>query len=309
MSSIGAAGDPMPTTHHRLRGFYTDGVIRGRSDSRTFADFFHTHADRLSDEYDRLTVRTIAHAGQLATLQEMGVTIEAAIPLARTDPDLVIAYAGLNGPHRQVSSERLAAYSNQLGAIRTRNRKDTAHSLPADWSYGIVSPGASDHLVEGFVELYKPFDWRTEDTRAILNDQANTIAYVQTDEGQLVSTATAETAQIDIRGLGMLQLVEITEASTLPEFQGRGLYRIASHVLAETLATDTSTNAQYSEGNLRKPGVLIAAHQNGREFNHFDRKDLGPQFGILPQNFHVNDGSETRQYNDFAISYAPLDVQ
>ncbi len=124
----------------------------------------------------------------------------------------------------------------------------------------------------------------------------------------------AEKATITINGFGELSLVEITEASTHPDYRQRGLYRAVSGYLIQHLVSLCRDDAVpidvlYGESNLAMPGVVIAAHQNGRRFSYFDRDSLGcdnSAFGILPQNFAVADGVETRDYNDFAVSYIPL---
>lgn len=307
-SSIGAVWPPQPTTHNRLRGFYTDGIVRSAAEAQTFAEYFRAYERDLTAENDRLSVRVVAHTGSLAMLSEMGVTIEAAIPLARPESDLVVAYAGSNSVSRTLSTEQIASHSELLTRTAANRGASKKHTLPAGWGYGRVIPGDSGALVGSFTQLYKPFGYDEAATAGLLDDPHNTIIYISTDQDAIVSTAMAERAEIAVGSLDPLTLVEITEASTLSAYQGQGLYRIASGILLQSLIQDPTIHAIYGESNLAKPGVIIAAHENGRRFSHFDAAPFGinnPGYGVLPQNFHVADDSEVRQYNDFAVSYVP----
>ena len=162
--------------------------------------------------------------------------------------------------------------------------------------------------------MFDIFGYDEADVAEILNNADNTIIYLEVD-GEVVSTAMAERAQIPIAGFGALELYEVTEASTLPNLRELGLYKIASGLLLEHLLNQQATSpvhAIYGESNLAMPGVLIAGHKNGRRFNFFDRRRLSisnPNFGLLQQNFHIDDGREQRPYNDFAVSYLPLNAE
>lgn len=165
-------------------------------------------------------------------------------------------------------------------------------------------------MIQRFIELYAAFGYNGVDVEDLLNNPLNTIAYVEDEEG-VVSTALAERALIEVNGFRPLRIAEITEAVTRVKDRGRGLYRAISGYLVDSLVEDQEKplNIIYGESNLAMKGVLISAHHNGRRFSYFDAGSLGlkhPHFGILQQNFHVEDGTEKRPYNDFALSYVPI---
>jgi len=311
-SSIGAAWPPALATNERLRGFYTEGVITSQQEADSITEHVESAIDDMlcSDQTSRVSIRVVSEIGSLARLTFDRANIEAALPINNTD--LVIAYIGANQDDRQMSTKRLTAHQALLHSLRLRNH--VSHNTDLD--IRIVDNQNTTHLVPAFTQLYRSFGYDRIETEQILGDSSNLIVYHQ-DGDVVASTAMAEKATIEISGLGKLSLVEITEASTHPAYRERGLYRAVSSYLIRHLMSlhrdgGINMDALYGESNLTMPGVVIAAHQNGRRFSYFDRDDLGSHnvsFGILPQNFAVADGSETRDYNDFAVSYVPLQTR
>lgn len=316
-SSIGAVWPPAVTSHNRLRGFFTEGIVT----HATAGDFVAQVAEQQQqlqtlETTDRLTIRAVAHAGALATLEEASLTVEGAIPLVNTGrhDDLVIAYIGHNEPARGEATKQLAAHHELLVCASSR-QPDGKHPMAALQPYGFTHH-AVDHaeaaqLAPRFHDLYAAFGYSEQDVIELLASPDNTIAYVQDGE-RIISTAMAESGSIAVEGLETpLHIVEVTEASTHPDYRKRGLYKAVSGLLIRQLLAeqDGTISAIYGESNLAMPGVVFAAAENGRRFSHFDRTAYGlinPGFGILPQNFRVNDGAETRPYNDFAVSYVPI---
>jgi hypothetical protein len=165
-------------------------------------------------------------------------------------------------------------------------------------------------MVGQFADLYSVFGYDEDDVEEILLNPANTIAYAQ-DETGVISTAMGEKATLEVEGFGQLHMAEITEAITHPDRRGEGFYAAICGFLTEKLkVSEEPLDIIYGESNLAMQGLLLAIYESGRRFSFFDRGKLGvryPEFGILQQNFHVEDGTETRPYNDFALSYVPLD--
>ncbi len=320
-SSIGAIWPPEHTSHSRLRGFYTDGVVRTADDIATFTEHFARGRERISDGgIDRLSVRLVTHAGNLAVLEAKGITVEAALPLARlTEPDLVIAYTGYNASSRCVSATHVAQHGTLLAKAATRQpttRDRTKHLRTNDLTPHILNERSSQSeraaMVPHFLGLYAAFNYDEAQVATLLTNPNNAIAYIRDEAGDVVSTALAEEATVCVKDLEPLTLVEITEASTRPDYRGKGLYATVSGYLIDSILSareGRGINTLYSEGNLAEPGVIFAARDNGRQFSHCDAKQYEitrPDFGILPQNFQVAGGTETRPYNDFAVSYTPL---
>ena len=312
-SSMGVVWPPERFSNERLRGFYTDSVIRNEEDAAAFAATFREQEARLAADpsVTRLSVRAIVHTDQLETLHEMGVPIEGALPLANTEDGLCIAYMARNDESRNVPDEALADYEALLaGALeRPRHPNNAVAELGArDYSVHTVNHEDAAELTPRFEPLYGAFGYTPEDVLRLLQNERNRIVYV-TDGDQVVSTAMAEVNRIEVGGLGTVTVAEVTEAYTLPEYRQQGLYRCASHILVERVIGEfgESLNSIYGESNLARPGVIYAAHENGRRFSHFDEHGAGlPGFGILQQNVQISDGPDTSQYNDFALSYIPL---
>jgi hypothetical protein len=316
-SSIGAVWPPQVSSHGRMRGFYTEGVVRSAGSAADFAAAF-AHARIAAEQADgvsRLSIRLVAHAGSLATLARLGVPVEGALPIAGQEPGLVVAYTAANQPGRSMSPEHLARHRELLAGTQTRPRTTpenrTGNLAAQGFTPRIVNPAAAAALTPGFEPLYATFDYNRDEVTELLGNPNNTIAYVA-DGDRIVSTAMAEHATVHVDGIGAISMVEITEARTAPGYQGRGLYRAVSGYLIDRLRSTEhgKIDVLYGESNLAQPGVINAAHDNGRRFSAQDAGAYGlagqQDFGILQQNFHVADGAETRQYNDFALSYVPL---
>lgn len=318
-SSIGANWPPVESSHNRLRGFYDVAVLDDEESVIDFAGQFE--ACRLGlESRDRLSIRAVARSGSLAMLGSVGVQIEGAIPLAGQG-DLVMIYTGWNRPARNIEKSYLAAHRQLLVRATERgiDTKDRLGELAAQgFSPKIVNGSTPERqkasLVPAFTDMYGSFGYDQPAVEELLINPANTIAYIQ-DGSTIVSTSMAEHGTIEVGGLDPFNIVEVTEASTRSQYRQRGLYKaISGYMIAQLLSeiqnSAKSVSAIYGESNLAMPGVVFAASENGRRFSHFDVSRFGinrPDFGILSQNFRVEDGVETRPYNDFALSYVLLD--
>jgi hypothetical protein len=312
-SSIGAAWPPQAASHNRVRGFYDEGVLDTSQEALEFASQLgDLRADfDKQQERTRLSVRFITQAAHLKLLSAAGVQIEAAIPLANSEePELVLAYAGHNAPDRRISQDQQHAHGQLLDRVIASPRP-TRHAVAGHTIDSRTTDAERARLAPYFLQLYSQFGYDQQGVDELLGNPSNTIMFVERD-GQVVSTAMAERASIPIKDFGILELAEITEAATHPNYRQQGLYTAVSGLLLDGLVerqADDPLHAIYGESNLAMPGVLYAGHQNGRRFSYQDRDSYSlsaPGFGVLPQNFHIADGRETRPHNDFAVSYVPL---
>jgi len=316
-SSIGAAWPPVADNHNRLRGFYDEGVVDSNQAAQDFANQWHEARQRMATHptCNRLSIRAVAKPALLATLEQLGVAVEAALPLAAPYDSLVVTYTGYNAPDRVMSEAHTTRHISALHHATAQSRRSTHpanFSLEPGFSSAFVDQNSStaerQGLASQFAGLYAIFGYSADETKTLLSNPDNMIAYIK-HNGDVVSTAMAECGTIPIKNLATLTIAEITEASTAPAYRGKGLYKAVSGMLTRRLIASRDLAAIYGESNLAMPGVLIAAHHNGRRFSHFDGAAYGivkPSFGILPQNFSVQDGVETRAHNDFAVSYIPL---
>ena len=315
-SSISAVWPPEPGMNNRLRGFY-NRVVDTPDTAKEFLLAFEEYVGVVEEHpvFDRLSIRTVATREALQSLDTAGVQLEGALPL-RQSADEMVVYTAWNAPHRSVPHEKLQVHHALLGEVVQHRREErtqheqAVHTLAPRLIDESVSDKRRQQMVGNFANLYSVFGYNESDVEEILLNRDNTIAYLE-DANGVVSTAMAEHGRIDLEAHPSITLVEITEAVTRPEARGQGYYRTISRFLVDQLARSErgSIDAIYGESNLAMRGVLIAAHQNGRRFSHFDRHHLGiqqPHFGILQQNVRVEDGTELRSYNDFALSYIPL---
>lgn len=315
-SSVGAVWPPEPASNERLKGFY-DQVLQDELDAQTFTSEFGKY---LSDavghpNIDRVSIRVVANTALIPELELAPIELEAAMPI-RNNQDQMIFYVGWNDRPRRMSASYFGQHAELLTqtARRASDRQAGIDRLgDSGFTANYLGPDTSDAqkkgLVGQFTDLYGAFGYNQSEVEELLTNPANTIAYVS-DGNRAVSTAMAEHAAIQVDGTSDLAIAEITEAFTLPEYREQGLYRSISGFLIERLlAEDEPLDVIYGESNLAMPGVVIAAHQNGRRLSYLDRDVLGvanPAFGILQQNFSIDDGVEKRPYNDFALSYVPL---
>jgi hypothetical protein len=320
-SSIGAVWPPEAAPFDRLRGFYTDGIVESGADARNMGRLVHHYEDELTHDPNltRLSIRFVAQSRQLRVIEAMGVSIEAAIPLATDSDELVLAYAGHNTGRRNIDPASLHRHKKLLRTIRNNwsvDQTDRAEQIRSKgYGFNILDKYASEEerrsKLTQFHELYDIFGYSEADTKELLENPSNTIVSIEEGD-KIVSTAMAERASIAIRGFGNLELKEITEASTRPDYRKQGLYKDASGILLRYLhlsLNEDPAHAIYGESNLAMQGVLIAGHENNRHFSHFDQARYNlrnPAFGFLIQNFRIEDGQERRMYNDFAVSYLPL---
>jgi len=316
-SSIGAVWPPVVSSNNRIKGFY-DTTVTSQQEVDEFALAFSDYQSEVSHSphLDRLSIRVVASLGAISTLEDRGVSLEAAMPI-RGSGDLAVVYTGWNGPERRASDDALRLHHLLLGDVvrMPQHDSDGAERLHEQG----FTPRVIDHatpdrdkrsMVERFANLYSAFGYSVAEVEELLLNPANTIAYVENEEG-VVSTGMAERATVSVDGFGDLHMAEITEAFTLPAYRKLGLYQAISGNLLARLLDPASPRLEviYGESNLAMPGVVIAAHKNGRRMSYLDREDLRvrePNFGILQQSFHIEDGEEMRRYNDFAVSYVPF---
>lgn len=321
-SSIGACWPPEQASHQRLRGFYDHALYSG-ADVEQFTEQFEHHARSAQEqELTRTTIRAVVDAAMIRRIHDAGVRVEAAMPIADHDGRWV-AYMARNDEDRSMGVDAVVGHEERL-AMRpiSREREDWVRSGRGLWlPEGIVhprtSPAAREQLVPRFTELYEAFGYTEDDVAELVTSPNNIIAYLE-HEDQIVSTAMAEVGRVMVNGFGVLTMAEITEGITREDFRRTGLYRRVTAALVRRIvgvgpAAVGGLHVLFGECNLNMPGVLLAARENGREFSR-DRTDRGrrlglpvdPTFGMLEQNFRVEDGVETRPYNDFALSWIPL---
>lgn len=328
ISSIGAVWPPVPASDNRMRGFYPELIDHSRIDSFTKElkdqDFFFHHS---SQSATRLSTRIVAPTLVVPHIAKvLNSSIEAAIPLGGEHAGNHIVYFGTARSYRGVGEDyqEPAATVNlgkSLGNLKEAQQRLQV-PLPSDRELSarglrlaVAERTMDDDTAAQFTDLYQPFGYGQADVAELAANPNNTILYLQNEEGVITSSAMAERAQIDIEGLGTIHMVEITEATTNPDYRGQGHYRMVSgfllrHILEQAEKDDTPVHAIYGESNLDPSavGVLRAGTENGRRFSFSDAAGLGVSnddrdvpFGILPLHVQVNGSLQ-----NFAVSYLPM---
>lgn len=315
-SSIGAAWPPIPTNNNRLKGFYPE-LVRSRGALSDFEqEFWHSHENR-DAVIDRTTVRLIGSSSMLQAAIENGIPVEAAIPVAG-NLDLQMIYVGANDDSRTMTADYLKRHQAVLAKSKRAIEKPSIHHND-NFDISALRGGEriTQEIVAKFMGLYATFGFSEDDAVELLNNPDNTIAYLQNSRGEILSTCLAEHGVVSLDDY-TLSLYEITEAVTRPDMRGKGLYTRVSGALEsevvnnhaqEELATGQGV-VVYGESNLSSPGVIYAARRNKRiiaaDHPPLPTHPSAAKYGILEQNYKVNDGQEVRRYNDFAVSYQPI---
>lgn len=325
-SSIGAVWPPQPMTSERVRGFYPHVIETERGVDVFLGDVNNALKKTINHpSATRLSMRAVVDRVVVPCISEIGLRVEAALPVAGL-LDKYVVYTAWNDPSRKMTDERLKQHHALI--TQAQNRSEAEQNPTAE----LAAKGYTPKIIDGsmtieeraanrdrFAALYGTFGFDADEVTELLTKPSNTIAYIEDEHGTVISTVLAERATIALPsyyGKKKLTLIEITEAVTKPSAQGQGLYRSVSGFLIDRLTERRDAGTEefdilYGESNLSSPGVIISAHRNGRRFSADDVNRLGlygqQDFGILEQNVSVNDGRETRPYNDFAVTYVPLD--
>lgn len=302
--------------------FYQEAVL---SDStvEAFADEFERtqREAEASADIGRISLVALATPESIMQLDRRGINVEGALPVVdATSPDeLYVTYTAWNKPDRRMSDTDVAKHNKTLKtASEIRDviiSRDVLHDegLTPKLITGGTPDGLREQLLPRLAECYACFGYNTDEVEEILMNPANVLAYLQNESGDIASTALAERASIATDRPEPLSITEITDAFTAPDYRGRGLYRIVSRILVDHLLDEQGSTPTpkliFGEVNLKAPGALLAAGQNGRVFSHDEGWRFGirrPDFGILAQNFRIDEITTDKRYNDFALTYVKM---
>ncbi|MGH7158123.1 MAG: hypothetical protein ACREGD_03575 [Candidatus Saccharimonadales bacterium] len=322
-SSIGAAWPPATASNERMRGFYPEAVASVQAADELIDQFIE--AQKTAEAHPtttRMNMRVVVENRIIPYLSHV-LSLEGALPIAST-PDRSVVYIAWNDVNRQPTADELTAHLDLIQKAQSREVSTASPYLELVHK-GYTPRIIDDHMSETerrgyrdrFLELYGKFGFDETGVEELLTSPNNTIAYIAGENETIISTVMAERGTIPVLGQpnNTLTVIEITEAITDPGVRGKGLYRALSgflvqHIVDHHMVGEAPVDVVYGESNLSSPGVVVAAHRNGRRFATDDASHLGvidqPGFGILQQNVKVNDGVETRPYNDFVLTYQPI---
>lgn len=314
VSSIGEiVWPPKETNNGRLKGIFPNPI----NDEDLLVSFLnYLNELKFPNETSRITARALVSKEALLNFNHKSPyssLIETIIPLdGEIFGNFCLVYFGKNAPQRICPEEIInRQYQNALyifnECTRLTEEKNTDNN-----NFEILliddSMRRNRQIIEMYYQLYSNFGWSKEEVSALIRNPSNLLIAAINNNQRIVSSGLVEFASIDFNGLPEpLKIAEITEAATLEEFRGRGLYRRVSNQILEILSNQQNPpDLVFGESNLDAPGVLKVAAQQGRIPALKTAQDFNlPHAWILPQ--HVSIFQENRPsnypYNNLMVTY------
>ena len=175
-----------------------------------------------------------------------------------------IVYLGRNTGQRVPSEEVVAAEKEDFHAAVRSHRGAGAGG--AGFSADTPSPDSRDD-VRALVSLWRQaftsyiFPIEFDTVRGILSDDAN-LCFVAREGGRIVSSLVAERAVVDVENV-RLQLCELSEFATDPEFRGRGLMTMLQRAAIRATRDIWPDAAIYAENRAQEPGSYRSSLRAG----------------------------------------------
>ncbi|MEM6795142.1 MAG: hypothetical protein AAF725_14280 [Acidobacteriota bacterium] len=321
-SSIGPTWPPAPTSAARIKGIDTRGIIDGSSRLERLLDELQTLSKELEngpfEGCDRLSLRAVVKTDLLRRPGDaLSSWVEAVLPLE--GGELALVYLGRNAAGRLSDPSDLARSLDHVGRARGARPRGAEEILrraeKAGYSLRVLAsrerlgePG----IVGGMARLYRRFGWNSEETQQILENPSSLIAVAQWPggeerRGEIVCAGVAELSHLRLEDGFELRIAEFTEAATLGEHQGRGLYSAVAALLMRELASLSRSrdflggeiDLGFGECSGHDLGVLIAAKRLGRRFALEFQEEHGLDFpGFLAQHVPISGAPRKTRYND-----------
>lgn len=312
-SSLGALKwPPERATFERKKGVYPELI----DDDDKLYDFLQKLNNLPFDEgTTRISVRAFINEQSLRRSIGEGklkeeLCLEAIIPLGGCGVNALekscLVYFGKNLPQRKSPNYILEEQKQRVLKAFSLVNQQPANLSPLN-DYGVrlltFDERAKPEIFEMYFELYEPFGWDEKAVKSLLNSESN-ILISAFCKGRVVSSAMVEFGELIVTINGNQQIIfrlaEITEAATLPHYQGQGLYKAVSRRLLEFLASnDNPPHLVFGELNLDSQAVIVNALRQGRTTaletaKQFSFDDLNSGW-FLEQHVPINSGRSFRQ--------------
>lgn len=328
-SSIGPTYPPQESSFGRIKGFETRHMVTSRKQIEEYARMIEQKIPELNGSLSRISFRFLASneavESSLDLLEQYGEVI---LPLEGAGDGLDtmnMVYIGYNLPGvRDIDADDLKQEKDNIHVALQTPRKDFQEiiSRVTEQGYTLETPDFQQRkhdtqLRDQIAALYSRFGWNYEEAMSILEKPENIFAIARRD-GNIVSAALAERATINIQKTVLqkqnLRIAELTEAATLNEHQGKGLYTaIAAQLLGAIaqLPPEEKLHLVLGEGNGLALGVLKAIKRLGRTFaSEVAQERHWPIGGYLPQHVPIEGVSRKTAYNDlFPAFISAADIQ
>ncbi|MEM8962391.1 MAG: hypothetical protein AAGD38_12990 [Acidobacteriota bacterium] len=321
-SSIGPQWPPRHASHHRIKGIDNRGIIVSGGHLLGLLATLEPLCGRLvhGRQPDRVSVRALITDEVLRDrLELLAPLIEVAIPLRGDFDHIWLVYLGANGPGRQSEPDELAIATGNVDTAAQRARSSCRECLerPVREGYRLTeltyaSRQRNAVLQEQMTDLYGRFGWSFAQVGEILQDPNNLIAVAFADD-RPVSAGIAELSAIHFSDGNTLRVAELTEASTLEDHRGHGLYTGVAATLMTAVAQRSATgeflggavDLVFGECSGYDPGVLHASQRLGRTFARVAAREHGLDFpGFLSQHVPIAGGAARKsRYHDLFPSF------
>lgn len=320
-SSIGPTFPPRISSFGRIKGFENRAVIDSREQITEYVEMIELIKSRLDGNISRVSFRFLAENSTIAdSLDLLARYGEVVIPLYGAGDGFdytSMVYLGYNLPNYRDSDsyDRQLILNNISQSLTAETRSyDEIIGRIYENGYSISSPDiyqrmSDENFRTQMINLYSRFGWSAEDVVSILENPRSIFAVISKGN-TIVSAGLAERAEITIGqspNEKTLRLVELTEAATLEEYQGQGLYTgVAAELLRiiADLPEDERVHIALGECNGLAVGVLKAAKRLGRTLSHevISYNNL-PIDGFLPQHVAIDGPARNTSMNDLVPAY------
>ena len=319
-SSIGPTYPPQESSFGRIKGFEVRFVVDSDEKLKEIETMLESLVkNKMNSEITRVSYRFLCSRKVLRKSKKfLSKWGESVFSLGGSEDfdGLYVVYAGQNSKQRRSDNSDMKKSSNNIESALRRPRKKFKEIIKRveDQGYSIESVSHTTRKIDSnfrsqMVSLYSRFGWSPEEVLDILENETNIIV-VAKKNGQVVSAGLAERASVNVNIDGKtkeLRIAELTEAATVSEHQGKGLYTAVAATLLSSLdklKLDEKVHVAFGECNSLAAGVLKAARDLNRTFAYEDSNKMRlPVKGMLTQHVPIDGPERNTMYNDLYPSY------
>jgi flagella basal body P-ring formation protein FlgA len=317
VSSIGeVVWPPKETNNERLKGIFPNPINDNDSLNSLLSEL-----DNLPFlNHSRITARALISKKVLMNFDRQNPLchlFETIIPLdGEVFGDYCLVYLGKNTPQRTAPSEITSQQYEKAVAIFNEDQQKGRNHDFSDFEILVIDGKMRQdpQIQQMYYQLYSNFGWNEEEVVALINNPNNLlVAARDLNNGKIVSSGLVEFADINFNGLPTpLKLAEITEAATLKEYRGRGLYQKVSDEILRILAGQTNPpDLVFGESNLDAEAVLKVAARQGRIPAFKTALDFNlPHAWMLLQHVRIfqEDRPPNYPYNNLMVTYLTQEI-
>lgn len=302
-SSVGrAVWPPEEATEQRKKGILNRVLETADDLSSIITEFQNMPFDEATTRYTARIFVTDSLLKRKDIKAAICEYVEAILPLASCGiPDLedcCMVYIGKNADTRKADPQELQhqlKFAKEVYSGESASKeKNSVNGYRIEQVADEMKKDAN--LQHQYAELYQAFGWNEDQVVELLTNHSNTLV-AAFDGDRLISAGMAERAELTIeRNSRLLPFVmyEVTEAATVEEYRGKGLYTSVAKKIMRILANGDA-NIVYAESNLSAPGVLLAGQRQGRRSAVQSAELFGYPPRSLEQHVRISGGSHDQR--------------